>query len=83
MFNSDIRVYGNHAKILKRYSKSRNRDELNQFLIKDFSGVERECALFDTMMQTYLVSCALGIAKSKQAKVETSGDEYGAPVRCS
>ncbi len=76
MFNSDIRVYGNHAKILKRYSKSRNRDELNQFLIKDFSGVERECALFDTMMQTYLVSCALGIAKSKQAKVETSGDEY-------
>lgn len=76
MFNSDIRVYGNHAKILKRYSKSRNRDELNLFLIKDFSGEERECVLFDTMMQTYLVSCALGIAKNKQAKVETSGDEY-------
>ena len=36
MFNSDIRVYGNHAKILKRYSKSRNRDELNLFFNKRF-----------------------------------------------
>lgn len=26
MFDSDIRIYGKHAKMLKKYSKSRNHD---------------------------------------------------------
>ncbi|MBU9896903.1 hypothetical protein KSW27_11965 [Holdemanella biformis] len=76
MFDSDIRIYGKHAKMLKKYSKSRNHDGQDQFLIKAFDGSECECVLFDTMMQTYLVSCALGIANNKQVKAETSGDDY-------
>lgn len=76
MFNNDIRMYGKHAKIIKKYSKSRNHEEQNQFLIRDFNGKESDCVLFDTMMQAYLVSCALGIAENKQSKAETSGDEY-------
>lgn len=72
MFNGNIQVYGKHANILKKYSKKSQAENSASFLISDHRGEQKEIVLFSTMMQCYLVACALGIASHKTSDI--SGD---------
>lgn len=69
MFDSNIQIFGKHAQIIKKYSKNSQADATVSFIVLDQNGNSKEITLFNTMMQTYLVSCALGIASQKSAEI--------------
>ena len=75
MFDGDIRLVGKHARILKKYSVSKQGENQVPFMVTDVDGKSHEISLFGTMMQTYLVGCALGIEAKKRSVIDTNQDE--------
>lgn len=79
MFEGNIRIYGNHARILKKYSKDKQAEEQFEFKVTDNQGNEHNIYIFDTMLQAYMVAAMIGIIhKSKIEK--DSGKEPTATI---
>lgn len=71
MFESDIEVHGEHSDILKKYSKNSQAEVKVSFNVIKPNGETTDLTLFNTQMDTYLISCGLGIANKRKSS------EYG------
>ena len=66
MFNSQLRIYGKHARILKKYSRDKQAAEQVEFLVRDHEGRNRPTYIFETMIQCYMVAAMVGIIEHKK-----------------
>lgn len=71
MFNSSIRFYGKHAKIMKKYCKNNSAETAVPFEIDNNEGKKEDKFIFDTFFQCYLVAGMLGIINKRTAKTDT------------
>jgi hypothetical protein len=65
---SPIRVFGRHAQILKKYSKDKQAEEKNEFILFDIDGDKQSTYIFDTMIDCALTAMMLGIVEQKEAQ---------------
>ena len=72
MFNQNIRLYGKHATILKKYSNDKSSTEHVEFLVDNNDGDRVDIYLFDTLLSTYLVAGMIGIIENRKVLSESS-----------
>lgn len=61
MFSNNIKLYGKHAEILKKYAKDKQAEEQYKFEVDDNIGETHNIYIFDTMIQAYMVAAMIGI----------------------
>lgn len=77
MFSSPIRLTGNHARILKKYSRptSASAEKREPFILLDTDGkktTEEEVYIFDTLIECALNATMLGIINNKKSQPDNS-----------
>ena len=66
MFESNLRIYGKHAAILKKYSQDKQAEEQFEFKVLDNDGNSHVIYIFDTMIQAYMVASMIGIIHNEK-----------------
>ena len=84
MFNNPIRLVGNHARILKKYSKptSASAEKREPFILLDTDGkktFEKDVYIFETLIDCALNAVMLGIINGKKSEVDNSSN-YDATI---
>ena len=84
MFNNSIRLVGNHARILKKYSKptTASAEKREPFILLDTDGkktFEKEVYIFETLIDCALNAAMLGIINGKKSEVDNSSN-YDATI---
>lgn len=72
MFTSQLKMYGKHAYILKKYSKDSQAAEPVKFTLKDYDGNLRDVVVFDSMIKCFIFCAALGFAEKRIANEDKS-----------
>lgn len=72
MFTKQIRFYGKHADIMRKYSKDKQGADAQHFTVINNSGEKKVIYLFETILQCYMVAAMLGIINKRTAEVDTS-----------
>ena len=72
MFDSFIRFYGKHARIMKMYCRNTSAETAVPFEIDNNEGKKEDKYIFDTLLQCYLVAGMLGIINKRTAKTDTN-----------
>ena len=80
MFNQNIRLYGKHATILKKYSNDKSSSEHVEFLVDNNDGDRVDIYLFDTLLSTYLVAGMIGIIENRKVLSESSNSSTYATI---
>lgn len=76
IFNEQIRIFGNHARILKKYSRDKGGDNSVENIVEDGKSVY----LFDTMIQGFMVAAMWGIVEKRKEEPCKTGDEMYATI---
>ena len=76
MFDKQIRLYGKHADILKKYSKDKQGENEVRFEVDNNEGSKKTIYIFDSMLQCYMVAAMLGINNKKKAEVDSDKNKY-------
>ena len=77
MFNKNIRFFGKHAILLKKYSNDKSSSEPVNFIVDNNDGEQVNIYLFDTLLNAYMVSSMIGIIEERKVKSEpSSSSEY-------
>ena len=76
MFKDDIRLYGKHAKILKKYSRDNSSNSEYKFDLRDHRNKIMTCYIFETMIGLFMCSAMVGIIEGKKAPVDNNKDVY-------
>ena len=76
MFDKQIRLYGRHADILKKYSKDKQGENEMHFDVDNNEGTKKTIYIFDNMLQCYMVAAMLGINNKKKANLDTDKNTY-------
>ena len=77
MFNKNIRFFGKHAILLKKYSNDKSSSEPVNFIVDNNDGEQVSIYLFDTLLNAYMVCAMIGIIEERKVKSEpSSSPEY-------
>lgn len=81
MFSSQIRLYGKHARYLRKYAKDKQATNGDYFkLINPITDEEEDCYIFSDMLENYMVSAILGIIENRKANVDNSNETTPANI---
>ena len=72
MFTKQIRFYGKHADIMRKYSKDKQGADAQHFIVTNNSGEKKVIYLFDTILQCYMVAAMLGIINKRTADIDNT-----------
>jgi len=72
MFNNDIRIYGKHAAIMKRYSKSSSNAN-SDYKVNDIDNDLKDFYIFSNYYNCFTTAAILGIIENR--KSESSNDK--------
>lgn len=75
MFDKQIRIYGKHADIIRKYSKDKQGADEQHFLVDDNEGNSKNIYLFENILQCYMCAAMIGIISRKKADVDTNRDK--------
>lgn len=71
MFNDQIRIYGKHANIIKKYSPDKQASETNYFRVGNSYNDDTDYTyIFSDMFECYMVSAMLGIINDRKAEID-------------
>lgn len=76
MFNNDIRLYGKHAEILKKYSKDNSDANEYKFILVDNENNQHSVYLFETMIGLFLCAAMIGIIENKKSNADEKKSIY-------
>lgn len=76
IFKEQIRIFGKHAKILKKYSKDKGGDNGVEYVLEDGKTVY----LFDSMIQCLMIAMMYGIINNRKGEVSHTGDDFYATI---
>ena len=80
MFKNQIRFYGKHAEILKKYSRNTSSETPTTFIVNNNGGEQKDIYLFDTLIQCYMVAAMLGIVNNRKVQEDSSNKEVVANI---
>ena len=72
MFTKQIRFYGKHADIMRKYSKDKQGSDAQHYVVTNNAGEKKIIYLFETILQCYMVAAMLGIINKRTAEVDNS-----------
>lgn len=71
MFSEQIRIYGKHANIIKKYSLDKQASETNYFTVtKSCTSDSINTYIFKDMLECYMVAAILGIINDRKSDVD-------------
>ena len=75
MFDKQIRIYGKHADIIRKYSKDKQGSDEQHFLVDDNEGKQKNIYLFENILQCYMCAAMVGISNRKTAEADSNKDK--------
>lgn len=75
MFDKQIRLYGKHADIIRKYSKDKQGADEQHFIVDNHEGQEKNIYIFENILQCYMVAAMIGIINKKTVPVDSNRDK--------
>lgn len=72
MFKETIKIFGKHADIIKKYSKTSSAKEEILFQVTGLDGELKEVYIFNDYMEAYMIAAMVGIIENRKAEVDDS-----------
>lgn len=79
MFTNPIRIYGNHSRIAKKYSKQTTDENSEKYKLIDYDGKqtkEMDTIVFDNLLDCFMVAMMLGITHDRKAEEDKDKTLY-------
>lgn len=72
MFKENIKIFGKHADIMKKYSKTSSAKEEILFQVTGLDGELKEVYIFNDYMEAYMIAAMVGIIENRKASIDNS-----------
>lgn len=80
MFDKDIRIFGKHAEIIKKYSKDNSSESEYKFDLLDNEGKSHTSYIFETMIGLYMCAGMIGIIEGKKVNFSSENKNIYANI---